>query len=339
MEKEIRDMKETERLQAIRILELEKREKKKEENEDMVIPLSKVPLVYYKGTANELDSWMLFLNMNIMKYTSTLSSDLSKINWATGMFQGDAMVWWGTSKDVREGIKTWEQFVKAVKDRFAPVNIKTNNLFTFKDIKQGERQSVADYISAFTSAMAFLPLKQVSEVMRIIQFINGLKEPLQSKMREEYEVDELTIDEVYKIVMRKDLMKNRGFSSSSSFYPSSSSSVNAISTSDQDEGEEEKMIVNKTEYLHFMQQNNSNNGRGYNNNNRPQYQGKDKLSDEERERRMKGGMCFTCNKTGHISRYCPQRKKNNNNRNDTSSSSSSSSSSNKFSKNYTARAQ
>jgi hypothetical protein len=33
-----------------------------------------------------------------------------------------------------------------------------------------------------------------------------------------------------------------------------------------------------------------------------------KLSQEERQRRLENGLCFGCGKSGHVSKYCPDKK-------------------------------
>ncbi len=343
-EREIDQLRERNSLHLSRISELEEEVRGKKREEDVVIPLYKVPLVPFKGTVtstaggNELEGWMLFLDMQISAYPSTLHSDMAKIKYAASMFQGDALQWWMRSAE-REKMKTWKQFIAAVESRFRPINITTNSLYTFHTLKQGERQTVAEYIASFTSATSTLTLDQVSEVMRIIQFINGLKGPIQSKMKEEYEVDKMSMTEVQSLAVRRELMmtsRSSTSSYSSSSSSSSSSSLHAISTSDhQDGGEEAETMevyghkVSKNEFLNFMQQKNGG-GAGYSSNSnssRPPYRGGNRMSDEERERRRKNDLCYTCGKPGHISAKCFSKGKSNNNSSSSSRSSSSSSSS------------
>ena len=327
-----------------RIKELESRSR-----EGNVIPLHKVATVSFKGVVlgKELDDWMRFIKFQIHKYKSDLSSDVAKINYATSMFSEQAILWW-TESGAMERVKTWSQFVEAMEARFRPANITTESLFSFQDLRQGDKQSVAEYITSFSSATATLKPDQVTDLMKIVQFIKGLRPTLHTKVMEEYRLGKFSMEEVQQLAIHKELTMRASLHSSSSYHHSSSSSIHALSLADHEEGGEEDsfeiegMSIPRSELLNFMQQRSGGGGRyhggrpgqgrgGYaaaGGSRPPHSQGRAKPSREEQERRRREGLCYYCGKTSsHISRECPERNRRGGTSTPPSYSSSSSSSS------------
>ena len=339
-------------------LDQEEKERKKSSNLS-VIPLHKVAPVPFKGNVlgKEYDEWMRFIRFQFLRYKGDLSSDEAKISWASGMFTEQAMLWWVES-GAMERVKTWTQFVEAMELRFRPANLTTEALFSFQEIKQGERQTVAEYITTFTSATAMLKPNQVTDLGKIVQFIKGLKAALHGKVMEDYRLEKFSMEEVQQLAIHKELTLMRSSSSyhPSSYSSSSSSSLHALSlTVDQEREEEDSievdgMTIPKAELLNFMQQRNAygggaGGGGGYQGGNRPNQgrgqggygrggsgrppypssQNRGRLSREEQDRRRRDGLCYTCGGAGHVSRGCQEQSRGAQGRYPPSSSSSSSS--------------
>ncbi|KAK9681617.1 hypothetical protein RND81_10G015400 [Saponaria officinalis] len=127
------------------------------------------------GTRDSTEIDNFIFDMEQYFRVSQLDEEL-KIDTASIYLVGDAKLWWRSKYAEIEAraitMDKWDDFKKALKDQFYPMNTGFAARRKLKSLKH--TTSIREYVKAFSACM--LEIKDMSEDDRVFQFIDGLKD-------------------------------------------------------------------------------------------------------------------------------------------------------------------
>jgi hypothetical protein len=124
----------------------------------------------YVGTAAALDGWLQEMQQQFAWYGVTSEAD--RISMGAGYLRSVALDWWA-SLEAAEKPGTWDAFTTALRERFQPLSAAALARRQLDVLRQGQNQSVHEYIAAFRRLAVSLP--SMHEEDRVHAFVRGLR--------------------------------------------------------------------------------------------------------------------------------------------------------------------
>jgi hypothetical protein len=294
----------------------------------------------FSGSASHLDGWLREMKQQFEWYRHT--ADAEQVALAAAHLKGVALDWWsslavpaapaaapgGYASEQARLRASFDAFEAALRGRFQPVNSAQTARLALDALRQGARQSVHDYISAFRRLL--VPLSDMSERDRVHRFVQGLRGPVQQHLIIH---DVATLDAAISMAARVGSLTQYAAASSAAPHAAATAGGDAMELSQLDqtgvEGLEQETgdsggppdsdaPVSRAELhkmhqqlLAAMQQQRSGAskrapfGRGDRRNGAPRVPG---LSVQQVRERMDSGLCLVCGQPGHRKYDCPQQQ-------------------------------
>jgi len=280
----------------------------------------------YSGSASALDNWLREVKQQFDWYKWTDPD--AQVSFAAVQLRGPALDWWTSLSGVQQHPlrASFAAFEAALRGRFQPVNSAQTARLALDALRQGARQSAADYISAFRRLLVSVP--NMSEEDRVHRFVQGLRGPIQQHLIVQG-VD--TLDKAIAMAARVGSLGQFAAASSAAAGPAAAGGdamdLNALDGAGVEGLERETdgseapsdAPVTRAE-LHRMQKQllaAMQHHRGGPSKRAPFGRG-DRgplrvpgLSAQQVRERLDGGLCFVCGEAGHRKFDCPQNKSKN----------------------------
>jgi len=288
------------------------------------------PAPTYSGSAATLDVWLREMRQQCSFYQ--LHDDAARLVFLCAQLRGGALEWWDTlpSPTRDECSLSLAAFEAALRKRFQPVNAADTARTQLDALRQGSKQSVHDYTSAFRRLLASVP--DMSAADQLHRYLFGLRPALQTQLRI---AGVTTLNAAIEAASRIGAIGQfAAGSAASADYAAAQGGGNAMDLSelqlDSIEGLEPSQTgasdaaddaapISRAEFrqlLHAMQQQrggpaSKGDGKrapfGRGSRGPPKVSG---LSPEEVRKRLDAGACFACGQTGHRKADCPSKQGN-----------------------------
>lgn len=285
----------------------------------------------FAGTASLLDGWLLEMKQQFTYYQLAAASE--QVGMAAAHLKGVALDWWAlqlSPSDQSHLFTSFAEFEKALRGRFQPINSAQTARLALDSFRQGAKQSVADYISAFRRLLVAVP--DMGESDRVHQFVRGLRQPAQSQLLIH---GVATLDKAIEMASRVGSLALYAASSATAAGMSNAhgaghrdamdlSGIEGLEQStDGDDADDAAAPITRGELrkmLNAMQQQRSGGasnrggkrapfGRGGRSGGPPRISG---LTEAQVKERLEGGLCFLCGEAGHRKFDCPKNKQSTN---------------------------
>ena len=287
----------------------------------------------FAGTANHLDGWLREMRQQFDYYE--YNADTVQVAMAAAQLRGSALDWWAALSSPEQSPlrSSFVAFEQALRARFQPINSAQTARLALDSLRQGAKQSVADYISSFRRLLVAVP--DMSDADKVHRFVQGLRCAIQQPLIV-HGVD--TLDKAIAMASR---VGSLGLYAASSAAAAAHSHGDAMDLSNI-EGLEQQTDENSTgdpaapvtraelqairqlsqqqfkQLLNAMQYQRGA-GAGNRGGKRPPFGRGDHrgpprvpgLSDEQVRERLDGNLCFMCGEAGHRKYDCPQNKQKN----------------------------
>ena len=287
------------------------------------------PSQYDGRSAAALDGWLRELQQQFEWYG--MADDASRLRFAGALLKGVALDWWASLVDAGGAAlpsdatrpTTYDEFVTRLRGRFQPVNSAQTARLQLDDLRQGAKQSVHDYISAFRALLVRVP--HMDEGDRVHRFLRGLRPNVATQLRVH---GVSTLDAAIAMAARVGSIVEFGAPSASGPSPASAAAAGADDMQlDNIEGldhetnaaaEGTSSPVTQAQLMAML--NAMRNDRSSNRPKDAKSGGKDvtaaigkrfRLTPEQVREHFDKGQCFNCDGTGHSSRACPKPLKKN----------------------------
>ncbi len=287
---------------------------------------AKVPSAsMYSGAPTLLDGWLREMKQQFAWYQVVTAED--QVDMCAAQLRGVALDWWSAQLLAAEQAAlraSFAAFEVALRARFQPVNSAQAARLALDSLRQGAKQSVHDYTSAFRRLLVAVP--DMSEADKVHRYVQGLRGPTQTQLIV-HGAD--TVDKAIAMAARVGSLALYA-ASSAAMAGGSPMDLNAIHggsaeaeppTSDDDTD----TPVTRSEFkqlLAAMQAQRSSSARGSSARGRdgsrsafggrgdrgrgtPRVQG---LSEQEVRKRLNDRLCFVCGQPGHRQDGCPESK-------------------------------
>jgi hypothetical protein len=267
------------------------------------------PDTYNGSRRTPADVWLFGLETF---FTATqIYADDQRIGFAAAQLRDSAATWWRKVLHDKINISTWQQFKDAFVKQFIPVAAKDTARSMLYTMKQ--RSSVVGYCDAFTQCLLQLESGNMALDDQMLLFKRGLDKDIAahlSVMRPKTLEEAMSFAQQYDIETRNNARGNVAASSNGwnrrdrgrpfPYRPfgqagagGNSSAPMELGQADIDEyPDEDDSNAHEDQTVHAMSG--------------PQHSGR-RLTPEQVKEYMRRGVCFTCEKPGHLSRFCPKK--------------------------------
>jgi hypothetical protein len=145
------------------------------------LPRIAPPSSFAGEPAAALDNWLRELEQQFGWYQITADADRTRL--AAAHLRATALDWWASMDPATAQAlaASWPQFEAALRARFQPVNSAQTARRQLDELRQGPRQSVHDYISAFRRILT--AAKSMGEDDRVHCFVRGLRPAIATQLR------------------------------------------------------------------------------------------------------------------------------------------------------------
>jgi hypothetical protein len=145
------------------------------------LPRIAPPSSYAGESGAALDNWLRELEQQFSWYQLTTDADRTRL--AAAHLRSTALDWWSSLEPAAALAlaASWAQFEAALRARFQPVNSAQTARRQLDELRQGPRQSVHDYISAFRRILT--AAKSMGEDDRVHCFVRGLRPAIATQLR------------------------------------------------------------------------------------------------------------------------------------------------------------
>lgn len=264
------------------------------------------PDTYNGSRRTPADVWIFGLE-TYFKATNISKSE-QQINFAAAQLRESAATWWRRITHSNTP-QTWEEFKAAFVKQFIPVASKETARATLHAMKQ--RNSVVGYCDAFTQCLLQLDTSDMSPDDQLFLFKRGLSKEISvhiTIMRPKTLEEAMSLAQQVEIEMRNNARGNgQGLYRSQIPFqnrgPLGNNGNNAVAMELGNTHVEEEYYIEPEQAFPVQQQDNQTVNAMFGQQPRSQR----RLSPEEVKEYMRRGVCFTCNKSGHLSRNCPSR--------------------------------
>ena len=291
------------------------------------------PSQYDGRSAVALDGWLRELQQQFEWYAT--DDDAGRLRFAGALLKGTALDWWSSLSDAVHqpagaGVDslrptTYVDFVARLRGRFQPINSAQTARVQLDELRQGPKQSVHDYISAFRALLVRVP--DMSEGDRVHRFLRGLRSNVATQLRIQ---GVSNLDAAISMAARVGSIAEFGSSSNIGPQHSSVTPASAASSSsdamelDNIEGLDRETDGSSSSSAPVTQAqltaliNAMKSERGSNRSKGTKTGPKDvtaaiakrfKLTPEQVREHFDKGQCFNCDGTGHSSRACTKPPK------------------------------
>jgi hypothetical protein len=265
------------------------------------------PDTYNGSRRTPADVWLFGLE-TFFTATNIHATD-QRIGFAAAQLRDSAATWWRKILRDNVHINTWEQFKEAFVKQFIPIASKETARAALYGIKQ--KSSVVGYCDAFTHYLLQLDSGDMAPADQLFLFRQGLDPRIAAhltQMRPKTLEEAMCLSQQFEIENRNSMRGRGGWSSSPnqnrgrpfSYRPfgqpgSSSSAPMELGQAEiEDEYPDEDHSNDPEEQtVHAMSGQQQRSGR--------------RLTPDQVKEFMRRGVCFTCEKPGHVSRFCPKK--------------------------------
>ncbi|XP_043694196.1 uncharacterized protein LOC122644893 [Telopea speciosissima] len=145
----------------------------------MVTEFRKLRPLAFKGTSADpiiAKGWLRELEKN---FELLQCSDEQKVACSTYILQGEADLWWQTTKRILEGqLVTWAQFLELFREKYFPITVRQAKAAEFIKLQQGS-MTVIDYEKKFEELSHYTPHLVATDVDKARLFESGLNNGIQ----------------------------------------------------------------------------------------------------------------------------------------------------------------
>lgn len=289
------------------------------------------PAQYDGRSAVALDGWLRELQQQFDWYRTT--DDAGRLQFAGALLKGVALDWWASLSDSSSSASpaesarptTYAEFVARLRARFQPINSAQTARVQLDELRQGPKQSVHEYISAFRALLVRVP--DMSEGDRVHRFLRGLRATVATQLRVQ---GVSTLDAAIAMAARVGSIAEFGASTPMGNAPASAAAAAAatgaddmqldnIEGLDRETSAPEGSATGVTQAQLLALINAMRSERGSNRTKESKSGGKDvtaaiakrfKLTPEQVREHFDKNQCFNCDGVGHSSRACTKPKKN-----------------------------
>ena len=139
------------------------------------------PPYFFGKVGTEIDGWLNQMELQLDYYGSGIPDGKEQVKFAACYFRDAALTWWVKDPNNRN-IVTWQQFKRALMDRFLPLDAAISARQKLRLIRQGFKVTVTQYAELFQRTL--IPITDMSETDKINYFITGLQPQLMIKVME-----------------------------------------------------------------------------------------------------------------------------------------------------------
>jgi Retrotransposon gag protein/Zinc knuckle len=241
-----------------------------------------------------------------------------QIAWAAMFLEKLAAAWW-REPGVRAANKTWARFERSLRARFQPEDLERAARARLGSLFQGAAGLQA-YVAAVQRELAFLP--DMNEKDKVAAFNRGLspallegvlrREPrpkdLQAAVAQAV-LEESLLAELASVRAQRDATGGRSRNVGGASLAAAEAQEPAEVTAQL--AQLRAQLATTTAQLAALQAGSSlpDRGGGRSGRGRGAGRGGARISEEERQRRFAGGLCFRCAKAGHRAAECPDKAK------------------------------
>ena len=253
----------------------------------------------YDGEGANIESWFAGMNQQFEYYQ--YAGDVQRVRLAAASLKGPALNWWTT---VSAQPTTWEGVMAGLRGRFQPITTAKIARHKLDQLEQG-KLSINEYVAQFRELLILIPGMDMETQLHA--FERGLKHSLQVILHQH---DPQSLEEAITLAVRSGSMVVRSSSSSSSAAGSSQMDLTAIEASRTNAVTQADLhalitAMRNERKGHTGGTQGTGGGLNYIPRGPPKING---YSPVEVKAMMDAGKCFTCKKTGHQSRQCPERR-------------------------------
>jgi type II secretory pathway pseudopilin PulG len=264
------------------------------------------PDTYNGSRRTPADVWLFGLETF---FTATQTNgEEQRICFAAAQLRDSAATWWRKVLHDNQEIHTWQEFKEAFVKQFIPVATKETARTTLHNMTQ--HNSTVGYCDAFSQALLQLPSGDMSPADQLFLFKRGLKKDIAAHlavMRPKTLEEAMSFAQQVEIELRNNSRGNSASSHGGSNnrgrpFPyrslgqggNSSSVPMELGQAEIEEGPDHDDNDDHGEQtVHAVSGHQSHSGR--------------RLTPEQVKEFMRRGICFTCEKPGHVSRFCPKK--------------------------------
>jgi hypothetical protein len=275
----------------------------------------------FNGTASRrtpADVWLFGLETF---FTATqIQHPEQRISFAAAQLRDSAATWWRKMLHDKVEINTWQQFKDAFVKQFIPVASKDTARSTLHEMKQ-DRRSIVSYCDAFTQSLLQLESGDMSAEDQLFLFKRGLNKDIAAHlaiMRPKTLEEAMSLAQQVEIETRNNARMNDHHSGMNRqrqfpFRPFRNGNGNGNHGSSSSPMELSQVGIQDQDNYDNRSDDNGSNDREEGTVNamssHPPRSGR-RLSPEQVKEFMRRGVCFTCEKASHVSRFCPNRNSN-----------------------------
>ena len=247
------------------------------------------PENYDGSKSRDLDTWLFQVQEHLQL---TVIPVRGHVPYAASLLWGNAALWWRELCEANNRPTTWDDFCRLLREQFRPENYSRRGRDELADIRQFNKESVADFVFRFRATC--LKINDLSEAEKLDRFVRAL---------------------VSEIRLQVELRGPRDFHEAAVFAERADAVISRIPGQDSRKTWQQKQYKNPTQQRPPPPMKTSAESSGTRNTGpEPMELGTARrrtLTKEEYQELRSKNACFYCRKAnaGHFARDCPMKKK------------------------------